>query len=300
MPPAVLYYVKSGDTMFNIAKKFGTTVDKILKANILCNPNLIYPWDALIIPISNEDILPRAGGFPYYIVRPGDSLFCIAKEFGTTIDVLVQNNKISNPNLIFPGQELLVIGERPDAAYLKNQWENLGGWTCDIIPPISMYGIYYRGTFAWEALGEEAIQYLLPLLEHPCYIVRLYTVIALGRVAKDGKVETQLKKLSNDPELSVRQLVPLALRRIALNKQGIRKVHLIISPTYLYQEPNMESSHITLNYGTEVVALRWNIPSPTAEEGPRGGIQMYDRVVVRGTNKVGFIPRGGFDEIAVI
>jgi len=49
------YYIKSGDTLYLIAKRFGTTVDAISRANNLRN-NLIYPGQKLIIPIT---ILPN-------------------------------------------------------------------------------------------------------------------------------------------------------------------------------------------------------------------------------------------------
>lgn len=43
------YIVKSGDTLSNIAKKYGTTYQKIAKDNNISNPNKIYPGQKLII-----------------------------------------------------------------------------------------------------------------------------------------------------------------------------------------------------------------------------------------------------------
>ncbi|MCA9967832.1 MAG: LysM peptidoglycan-binding domain-containing protein, partial [Anaerolineales bacterium] len=43
-----------------------------------------------------------------YIVQPGDTLTRIAQRFGTTVDTLVRNNNIPNPNLIHVGQQLEV------------------------------------------------------------------------------------------------------------------------------------------------------------------------------------------------
>ena len=43
------YTVKSGDTLSGIAKKFGTTVQNLVKLNNIANPNLIYPNQVLKI-----------------------------------------------------------------------------------------------------------------------------------------------------------------------------------------------------------------------------------------------------------
>ena len=44
-----------------------------------------------------------------YTVKPGDSLWKIAKKFNTTIDEIVSLNKIENPDLIYPGERFLIL-----------------------------------------------------------------------------------------------------------------------------------------------------------------------------------------------
>jgi LysM repeat protein len=48
------YTVKKGDTLWEIAKKYGTTVDALAKANNIKNPNLIYAGSKLIIPTTSS------------------------------------------------------------------------------------------------------------------------------------------------------------------------------------------------------------------------------------------------------
>jgi LysM repeat protein len=43
-----------------------------------------------------------------YVVRPGDTLLSIANRFNTTVDAIVRANNIANPNLIYPGQRLII------------------------------------------------------------------------------------------------------------------------------------------------------------------------------------------------
>lgn len=49
-PENKIYVVKKGDTIYKIAKRYGTTMEAIIAANNLRNPNLIYPGQILLIP----------------------------------------------------------------------------------------------------------------------------------------------------------------------------------------------------------------------------------------------------------
>ena len=46
----ILYIVKKGDTLWNIAKEFGSTIDDIVRANGIEDPNVIMPGQKLFIP----------------------------------------------------------------------------------------------------------------------------------------------------------------------------------------------------------------------------------------------------------
>jgi spore germination protein YaaH len=60
--------------------------------------------------VASEDQIPPPGDGQQttYTVQPGDTLFAIATEFGTTVDAIVDVNAIVNPSLIFVGQELVI------------------------------------------------------------------------------------------------------------------------------------------------------------------------------------------------
>ena len=93
------YTVRPGDTLWAIARRFGTTVEALVQANDIPDPNLIYPGQVLTIPGRGEMQAT-------YTVRPGDTLWAIARRFGTTVQELVNLNGIADPNLIYPGQVL--------------------------------------------------------------------------------------------------------------------------------------------------------------------------------------------------
>lgn len=91
------YTVKSGDTLWSIAQKYGTTVSKLKALNGLTS-DLIRPGQKLKV----------SGSATYYTVKKGDTLSHIAKRYNTTVSKLVSLNKIKNPNLIYPGQRIRV------------------------------------------------------------------------------------------------------------------------------------------------------------------------------------------------
>lgn len=63
-------------------------------------------WEAGQAPWSAT--AATAGGT--YIVQPGDMLWAIARQYGTTVQAIAQANGIANPNLIYPGQQLVIPG----------------------------------------------------------------------------------------------------------------------------------------------------------------------------------------------
>lgn len=99
------YKVKPGDTLTAIARLYHTTIAAIADYNHLSNPNLIYAGQVLKIPVaSSTHKAPQI----YYTVRPGDTLSGIAAKYHTTWQRLARINRITDPNLIYPGQKLKI------------------------------------------------------------------------------------------------------------------------------------------------------------------------------------------------
>lgn len=104
------YTIQSGDTLSSIARRYNTTVDELVRLNNIQNPNRIYAGETLLIPTKNNSISSGSDdkNNTIYIVRKGDTLTSIAKKFNTTVNNIVKNNNIINPNLIYPGQRLII------------------------------------------------------------------------------------------------------------------------------------------------------------------------------------------------
>ena len=88
------YVVRSGDTLWLLAQRFGTTVDAIKKLNGLSNDNLSI-GQVLKIPTAQSP----GGSYFEYTVRSGDSLWLLAQRFGTTVDAIKKLNGLPNDNL---------------------------------------------------------------------------------------------------------------------------------------------------------------------------------------------------------
>lgn len=89
--PANGYVVKSGDSLYSIAKKYGLSVDELKSANNKTT-NLLSIGEVLIIPTSNEVIKT-------YTVKAGDTLYGIARTYNTTVDAIKSLNGLNNNNL---------------------------------------------------------------------------------------------------------------------------------------------------------------------------------------------------------
>lgn len=103
----VIHIVQRGETVYSIARRYGTSVEAITSANGLVNPNRIYIGQQLTIP--TQDSPPTT----VYTVQRGDTLFSIARRHGTTANSLAWLNGLSKPNFIWAGQRLRLNSSSP-------------------------------------------------------------------------------------------------------------------------------------------------------------------------------------------
>jgi LysM repeat protein len=99
------YTIKAGDTIYNLAITYNTTVEAILSANPGLNPNNLQIGQVICIPRSTP--VPPCDGL-YYTVRPGDTLFSIAQMFNIPLATLIAANPGVDPNNLMVGQLLCI------------------------------------------------------------------------------------------------------------------------------------------------------------------------------------------------
>ncbi|MBO5095652.1 MAG: LysM peptidoglycan-binding domain-containing protein [Bacilli bacterium] len=95
------YTVKSGDSLWSIAKKFNVSVQELKDINNLTS-NLLNIGQVLVIPQEEEEVIGNT-----YIVKSGDSLWEIANKYNITIQELKDINNLTS-NLLNIGQVLII------------------------------------------------------------------------------------------------------------------------------------------------------------------------------------------------
>ncbi len=114
----IIYVVKSGDNLYNIAKNYNTDVNSIKLFNNLTSDDLKIgqiikiPESTSIITPSEDEVINEES---VYVVQKGDTLYSIAKKYNTTVDNLKSLNSLIGDvltigmNLLIPGSTLTDI-----------------------------------------------------------------------------------------------------------------------------------------------------------------------------------------------
>jgi membrane-bound lytic murein transglycosylase D len=104
---AVNHIVRKGDSLYIIAKQYGTTTKKIQDLNNLKSTTLHIGQVLNIFPGKSQPP-PTVDGLATYEVRAGDSPFVIAKRHKMPLDRLLYLNQLYPGITIFPGQKLYI------------------------------------------------------------------------------------------------------------------------------------------------------------------------------------------------
>lgn len=119
--PGNYYIVKAGDSLYAIANKFGTTVDKIKKLNNLTSNNLSIGQKLLI-----EGTSPTPSENTIYTVKAGDTLYGIANKYGVTVDEIKNENNLTSNSLSI-GQKLTIPKKSDSTTYTVQKGDTLYG-----------------------------------------------------------------------------------------------------------------------------------------------------------------------------
>ena len=114
--------VHRGDTLYKLARKYDTTVESIISLNNLADPDLIITGERLRIKVTSD--IPQDS--EYYIVKKGDTLYKIARRYNTTAAEIARLNNISDQNVIFIGQRLIIRPGTDKTEYTVRRGDTLG------------------------------------------------------------------------------------------------------------------------------------------------------------------------------
>lgn len=99
------YMVQRGDTLYSLALKYNTTVDKLRKLNNL-NTNTLTIGQILVLPIETD-----IDEYDIYVVKKGDSLWSISRKFNIDVNDLIELNNLKdltlqiNQSILVPKQQ---------------------------------------------------------------------------------------------------------------------------------------------------------------------------------------------------
>jgi LysM repeat protein len=123
------YIVQSGDNAFRIALNNNVSLDDLLAVNGLPQEPILQVGQVLVIPGceegASEDVVPTsdsdvtgddtgeetttsASGEIIHVVSSGETLLTIARQYGITVNDIVNANNLANPNVLDVGQELII------------------------------------------------------------------------------------------------------------------------------------------------------------------------------------------------
>ncbi|QDP38795.1 glycoside hydrolase family 18 protein [Radiobacillus deserti] len=118
-----IHVVSPGDTLYNIARRYGTTVDAIAAANELNQADPLVVGQALYIPIIGE----------FYEVRSGDTLYSIGQRFGIDYRELARINNIPVDQPLEVGTRIYIPQPEQRSIEVNAYIEPLGGTVSDAL-----------------------------------------------------------------------------------------------------------------------------------------------------------------------
>ena len=120
---SISFRVRRGDTLSGIARKFGTSTRALQRANGLPRADRIYPgqtlevrsgsgsWNPLVWTPDEASAAQAATEVGHvHVVRSGETIARIASRYGLTIAELAAANKLTSPDRISVGLQLLIPG----------------------------------------------------------------------------------------------------------------------------------------------------------------------------------------------
>lgn len=107
VPGPCVYTVAVGDTLAGIAARYGTTTAALAEINKIANPNAIYVGQQLSVPCNG--VTPQPPACIWVVVAKGDTVSGLAWKYNSSVALIMEANKLANPNLIYPGQKLCII-----------------------------------------------------------------------------------------------------------------------------------------------------------------------------------------------
>lgn len=106
----VIYTIKKGDTLYNIAKTYNISLDELINFN---------EQDTTLLNIGEQLLIPKKNNIENisYVVKPGDTLYNLAKRYNISLENLKQANGLTN-NLLKIGETIVIPNTKSYQTYV--------------------------------------------------------------------------------------------------------------------------------------------------------------------------------------
>lgn len=163
----VEHRVQMGETLSHIARRYGTTVAALMEANRISDPRSLRAGRVLVVRVG-DDVPRNARSTPtptaaapkapatattaddVHFVQPGETLWGIAKKYGTSIEALRELNGLAEDATIRPDQRLVVRASIPVTIYRVQPGDTL--W--DIA---RRHGVSTKQLMEWNSLTPNSV-----------------------------------------------------------------------------------------------------------------------------------------------
>lgn len=99
-----IYKVESGDTLASIANKYGIPINDLSSINGIMMGTNLNPGDYIVVPKMDSENLY----FTRYTIKDGDTMYSIAKRYGTDPKYLLRLNGLNENDIIYSGDYIFV------------------------------------------------------------------------------------------------------------------------------------------------------------------------------------------------
>lgn len=294
-PHVLIHVVQRGETLSQIAQRYGLSTGQLSDVNQITNPSSIWVGQRLIIPTDGYDGTLTVQAI--HQVKPGETLRTIANRYGTSIDALLQLNNITNPNLIYVGQPIKVHADSQEAIIAPPSSENLPSLIHTVQRGETLYGI--ATTYGVSMVDIQQVNQIT----NPSRIYtgqQLTIVGATDQILGDNReLPAILQEISLNPlmltegqtsQVILQTTVPATIEGQFLGRtipffaqdDGVRHLGFLSVP--IFTEPNIYSFDVTITSADQQVeTLTLNIQVTLGTYGTQRIFLPDDRMNLLGT-----------------
>ncbi|MGE5678905.1 MAG: LysM peptidoglycan-binding domain-containing protein [Pseudomonadota bacterium] len=253
-PNSFIYYIKPGDTLYAIAKRFNTTVGAIANANPGLDTHWLRVAQGICIPRKPQP--PKCPYGTFHTVKPGDTLNKIAEQHGMTLKELLRVNPGIDPDRIYVGQMLCIPKQTAGRPAKKKIEVHVEGMTeyrnATLKKSTQGYSIYVLDNYTFTA-EEPGIDQIFFNYD-PRYYVRIQLLPQNSNVTSLKENATaELKLLGTPDELTGTEIYETFFRSAKFYLQAASK--------------DLRKQIIVMEIDKRLFRFTLNIPKGEAAEG---------------------------------